>query len=369
MRILKKYVTIIPDQYKDKFIRDICRENFYNTIICAIIIISGESIIYFFFKDQIFNTGFIVLGFIVFNVVFLPVLWISYTKHYLFRIGILRIILFIYLAGILFFSCALSIVPQSELVTINPYIIGVFAIAAFINISPVMSLLLYLSVYIGFFLVLPLYQKNSEIATILQVNAFFMNALAWILSRTAFRMRVSSYIDKKVIEEQNDILKKIAVRDSMTLLLNHENLLKKLAEEIERSRRIKYTLSIMMMDIDNFKNINDRYGHLAGDKVIIKVAQILTGICRSTDIIGRYGGEEYLVIIPDTGLKDAVILAERIRQKIQSTEFTEGIHITVSGGISEYRGESVEDLIKSADMKLYRAKSNGRNRFDIADIN
>ena len=369
MGVVKKYITIIPKQYKDTFLQDICRENFYNTIIYAFIIILGETIIYIFLKDKIFNTGLIVIEFIIFNAAFLPVLWISYTKHYLFRIGVLQIILFIYFAGNLMFSCALSIVPQAELVTINPYIIGVFAIAAFINISPSMSLVLYLSVYTIFFFVLPFYQKNSEIATILQVNAFFMNALAWILNRAAFRMRVSSYIDKKIIEEQNDILKKIAIRDSMTLLLNHENLLKKLAEEIERSRRIQYPLSVLMLDIDYFKNINDRYGHLTGDKVIIKVAQILNDICRFSDIVGRYGGEEYLIITPDTGLKDAVILAERIRQKIQSAEFTQGICVTVSGGISEYKGGSVEDLIKNADTMLYKAKSNGRNRFEIASVN
>lgn len=158
----------------------------------------------------------------------------------------------------------------------------------------------------------------------------------------------------------------MSIRDSMTSLLNHKNFFFRLNQEIEKAKRINYPLSILLMDIDEFKNINDQYGHLVGDEVIVKLAKTLTDTCRTTDVIARYGGDEFVIIMLDTESNEVMILVERIWKTIESTEFPLGIHITVSGGIGGFHGQSAEELIREADVLLYKAKSNGRNRFEKA---
>ena len=161
----------------------------------------------------------------------------------------------------------------------------------------------------------------------------------------------------------------MTMRDSMTSLFNHKNSIKRLKEEIDRAKRIQYPLSVAMIDLDNFKLINDVHGHLAGDEVLIQVANILKKSCRSTDTIGRYGGEEFIIIMPDTDLGEAALLIKRIKENVKEAQFDQGIKVTLSGGVSDYRGESVHGLIRSSDLMLYRAKKKGKNRVEINDTN
>ena len=118
-----------------------------------------------------------------------------------------------------------------------------------------------------------------------------------------------------------------------------------------------------MLDIDHFKDINDRYGHQSGDRVLAAVSSVMLTEARTIDVIGRYGGEEFLIIMPETTLEGAVVLAERIRIAIESLQIA-GIHhaVTASLGISFYSGESLLDFIDCADNRLYAAKNAGRNR-------
>ena len=268
---------------------------------------------------------------------------------------------------ILSLSCALSVFTQNKLASINTYIIGIFGMAAIIYIPSIQNLILYLTVYIAFFFTLPLFQPDPFIIEVFRTNAFVMNVFAWILSGVVFRMRIVHFLNNRQIEEKNELLKDLVRRDSMTSLLNHETSHKMLHSELERAKQIAYPLSLIMIDIDNFKLVNDRYGHIAGDNIIKRVASFLIENCRKTDIICRYGGEEFLIILPNTNLNDSVILANRIRDTIEKSNMENEIQFTISGGICELQNEkTVEELIKKADMHLYAAKSNGKNRFEPA---
>jgi len=365
-KILQSFLIRIPKEYKDEFIRTICKENLFRSIVGSIVLTMVEGVLIIFFREAIFNTVPIVGTFILFNMIYAPILWKSYKKSEECHVFFLKSIQFIYLIGLLLFGCALSIAPQNELASINPYIIAVFAIAAFFYLSPLATFVLFFASYLIFFFLLPQYQVDPKVVEILQVNAFVLNLTAWILSRMVFRMKLVSFIDKIAIEEKNRELKYLVIRDSMTSLLNHENIFIRLNEEIVRAKRIQYALALMMIDIDEFKEINDQYGHQAGDDVIVKVAQILVDTCRETDIIGRYGGDEFIIIMPNTTLQDAGVLAERLREKVEALEFSKGMRINVSGGISELGNhEYAEELIKSVDAQLYKAKANGRNRFEM----
>jgi len=198
----------------------------------------------------------------------------------------------------------------------------------------------------------------------LRVNALVFNLTALLVSRMVYRDKIIYFIEKKLIEEKNITLEELAVRDSMTGLFNHETLFFKLGKEIEAVRNRNGTISVAMIDIDLFKSLNDQFGHQAGDEIIIKIAQILQDTCRAKDIIGRYGGEEFLIISPDTDISGIYRLSERIREKINATVFYNNIHITVSTGISEYQDQNAEKLIKEADDNMYAAKRKGRNRVE-----
>jgi diguanylate cyclase (GGDEF)-like protein len=167
------------------------------------------------------------------------------------------------------------------------------------------------------------------------------------------------------LKETNQVLQRIAITDDLTGLYNRGYLLKQLAEKIEAADCQSGDLSIILLDLDNFKWINDTFGHDFGDKVLERASVIFRSCMRETDLVGRYGGEEFLVILPDADLEKGQVIAERIRESIQSYRWDrESFGVTVSGGLVQYAGESVELLLKRADKLLYQAKDLGRNRIE-----
>lgn len=161
-------------------------------------------------------------------------------------------------------------------------------------------------------------------------------------------------------------LKELALKDGLTTLYNHKTIFELLEKEIHFAIRFKKNLSIIMMDIDHFKTINDTYGHSTGDIVLRKTAEEIKKSVRNVDICGRYGGEEFIVILPESNISEAAIVAERIRNNVEKMEFEQGIKVTISGGIKEFESKlDIALFIEGADKKLYDAKHNGRNRMEI----
>ncbi len=161
----------------------------------------------------------------------------------------------------------------------------------------------------------------------------------------------------------------LAITDGMTSLYNYRHFKECIADEFTRSKRYKRALSLIMVDVDHFKKFNDTYGHQTGDDVLRGVAKILKQSVRSSDIVARYGGEEFVILLPETGKSDAFILAERVRNGIESADLSVDTSssfdgVTVSLGVSaiEEGTEDFKELIKKADSALYQAKENGRNR-------
>ncbi|MEA3371739.1 MAG: diguanylate cyclase [Campylobacterota bacterium] len=168
----------------------------------------------------------------------------------------------------------------------------------------------------------------------------------------------------KELNHKNELLSQLAIRDSMTNMLNHNASIEALSSMKSTALRNGYNLAVIMIDIDFFKSINDKYGHPAGDQVIIKIAEIINKNIRPSDTAGRYGGEEFIVILHNTNEIDAKELAERLRKNIESTKITaiENQSISASFGISVLNPlEPDLDIILQADKALYQAKSSGRN--------
>lgn len=155
--------------------------------------------------------------------------------------------------------------------------------------------------------------------------------------------------------------------DYLTGCYNRAFFEKNAIEELERSNRYHNPLSLLMLDLDYFKRINDTYGHMAGDEVLKQVSETVSGIIRSTDIFGRFGGEEFVVLIPETSVNGAVQVAEKIRLAIEKAVWPVDEIITVSIGVVERNlNESLDDLYRRVDHQLYQAKTAGRNRV-VAD--
>lgn len=164
-------------------------------------------------------------------------------------------------------------------------------------------------------------------------------------------------------------LERLATVDPLTGLWNRREVLSKLQEHIKHAGRCGEELSLLMLDIDHFKRVNDRYGHITGDDVLEKVATLMLHNIRDTDIAGRYGGEEFLIVLPGTDLPHGLSVAERLRQVIEAAEMRElqgnVFSITVSQGFCSYkRGDNIYSLIARTDSALYRAKQKGRNRVE-----
>lgn len=160
----------------------------------------------------------------------------------------------------------------------------------------------------------------------------------------------------------NNYFLRASLTDKLTNLYNYGYFTKRIAEEIARANRYKRPVALIMIDIDHFKNYNDTYGHQKGNQVLIKLSQLITENKRQSDVAFRYGGEEFCIILPETGA-EALELAERLRQKVLEEELPGNVRITISAGISynPYYDESI-GLVERADRALYEAKETGRNR-------
>lgn len=176
--------------------------------------------------------------------------------------------------------------------------------------------------------------------------------------------------DRKELElkltEANKELQVKAVTDSLTGVFNHQFITEALKKKIEIAKRYKQDLSVMMLDLDDFKVVNDTYGHLVGDEVLIQVVDKIQGCMRKADFLGRYGGEEFILVLPRTNLEGAHSLAERIRKNIERCRFDKkGLKVTVSIGVADYNGQNYSGLIHDADSCMYLAKRLGKNRVEI----
>jgi len=214
------------------------------------------------------------------------------------------------------------------------------------------------------------------ISSTLIVAVFFYKppvAEMWkvILNRSLslFVIWVTTFLGVRIKRTEERLIE-MANHDFLTGLLNRREMLARLSVEHSRVNRTDEPLSIIMMDIDHFKNINDVHGHIAGDMVLKEIARRLRDGVREYDLICRFGGEEFLIMAPETAAPRAAELAERLRVMVSDIPFrleaVPPVAITISAGVAQLvEGESIEEMLSRADTALYRAKAQGRNRVEV----
>jgi diguanylate cyclase (GGDEF)-like protein len=179
----------------------------------------------------------------------------------------------------------------------------------------------------------------------------------------AFNTLVSRLREK---ESQGE-LEKLSLTDALTGLYNRRHLMGTLASEVQRSRRLRRAFSVLLADVDRFKQYNDTHGHLAGDAALVKIAEVFRQTTRQVDCVARYGGEEFVVMLLEANMATATLVAERIRARVAQQDLGQGA-LTLSIGVAEYPdgGDTPEELIATADAAMYKAKNAGRNQVVVA---
>lgn len=216
-----------------------------------------------------------------------------------------------------------------------------------------------------------LWMRSLVVAVLFILGMFARQS---ILKHIALDLRMLDYqneLEKEVelrtreLSEKSQQLQIIANQDPLTLLANRRKFNVNLEQEFQRFKRHKQNFSIIIIDIDHFKKINDQFGHNTGDKVIKQFAEVLSDNCRRTDTVARWGGEEFIILSIETDINQALLQANKIITAIRSTDFTEAGNITASIGIScNTDHSSAEAIINHADKALYKAKHNGRDRIE-----
>jgi diguanylate cyclase (GGDEF)-like protein len=209
-----------------------------------------------------------------------------------------------------------------------------------------------------------LWRFTSEVAIAngLVFKALIVTILGYIISSMNYRIRLELHHNQEALEEMNDKLKDQVIRDSLTGLYNNGYTFEFLDRAIEKAKHYDKELSLLMIDIDDFKLVNDNHGHLEGDYVIQSVAKSILDATRDFDVIGRYGGEEYIVVLSNTDLERAKQIAKRILKTISETETHFESKVTASIGVAQWDKDTRHNLIQRADMNLYQAKRNGKNQ-------
>jgi diguanylate cyclase (GGDEF)-like protein len=187
-----------------------------------------------------------------------------------------------------------------------------------------------------------------------------------LVARVRVHLQIVALQDE--LKRRNKRLELLSRTDELTGLSNRRHFMERLGSEFVRSQRYRSSVSLVLLDVDHFKRVNDTYGHIVGDQVLVGVADCMTGLLRRCDVAARHGGEEFAMVLPETPESGALVVAERFRETVEEALFESpdvSVRVTVSLGVATYPGgriETAEDLLRRADQALYAAKNAGRNR-------
>jgi diguanylate cyclase (GGDEF)-like protein len=203
------------------------------------------------------------------------------------------------------------------------------------------------------------------------IRAFSIQMLPWVISFTIISAIAGASYGRArqavtALRQSEQKFRELSITDDLTRLYNSRHFFHQIKKEIERTNRYEHPLSLLMLDLDNFKKYNDTLGHIAGDEVLARAGGILLDSLRKTDTAYRYGGEEFAVLLPETKGEEALHFAERIRQAFENQNLTiptkQDFSVTVSIGVVQYEiGEKLNSFIKRSDKNMYAAKNKGKN--------
>lgn len=274
----------------------------------------------------------------------------------------------------LLFSACIAGVDQAVTSSVTPFVVGSLAVALALPLPASVGAIGHAAALVVFAAMMARAQPDPEIRLSNQVNGLTLSVFAFAMSRVVEGARVREFATRRLIERQqaalekaNEELRRLATQDALTGLANRRHLLARTEQLRAVAARHRRALSVVAFDVDHFKQVNDTYGHAVGDDVLREVAQALRDTLRVTDIAGRMGGEEFVVVLPETPFDGAFEVAERVRQRVERIrlESRPELRVTVSAGVADLdtrAPNAIDEGFARADTALYEAKNGGRNR-------
>lgn len=279
-----------------------------------------------------------------------------------------------YIAVVVIMASGIVIVTFDQLVTTNitPFLLICIISGVVFLMRPLVSLIIYLTSYLAYYFLLALTITDYQILLSNRVNGITAVGMGFLLSIILWRYNYTNIIQKQRIETKQKQLEQMAYYDPLTDLPNRRLLEDLIKREFSLVQRYEHEPVIIFLDIDDFKKINDTYGHPAGDNVLRQMADLLKNNVREADTVARFGGEEFIILMPNASMKEGYDLAERLRKLIMEERFTIGsitLQITSSFGVCSMRdidSQILEDWYFLADKALYLAKQSGKNKVEKA---
>lgn len=270
---------------------------------------------------------------------------------------------FLFMLNLIFISLG-DVLATGSIVA---YLGTIFAVASILVLTNIFCLVLYFSGMI--IMTLALFYLSSRFGLPLQieiVNVVSFTIVAAVMSRLMFFYNLNDFSHRQLIERQRHNLEELATKDPLTKAFNRRKFQELLHQEIALANRVQRTFSLAMFDLDHFKQLNDAHGHLAGDKALQNMSALVQQNIRATDSLVRWGGEEFIILAPDTNAAGMRQLSEKLRKILEEYRTPERLMVTASFGVTEHiPGESPETLIQRVDQALYTAKANGRNTVEV----
>ncbi|MCK9267548.1 MAG: GGDEF domain-containing protein [Alkaliphilus sp.] len=279
-----------------------------------------------------------------------------------------------YIVVIVTMASGVVIVAIDQMITTNitPLLTVSIVIGAVFLIRPLISAIIYFSSYMAYYYLIALTITNQQVLLSNRVNGTTVVSIGFLISVMIWYYNYTNITQRKHIEMQQKQLERLAYYDPLTNLYNRHFFNKIIEKEFSYVQRYGHKSAIIILDIDDFKNINDTYGHLVGDQVLKQLTKLIVGNVRESDTVSRFGGEEFIILAPKISLDGGVALAEKLRKLIAENEFVTGAttsYITASFGVSLLRATEKygpENYFSLADKALYLAKKRGKNRVEKA---
>ncbi|MFY9120251.1 MAG: GGDEF domain-containing protein [Syntrophomonadaceae bacterium] len=279
-----------------------------------------------------------------------------------------------YIVVVVIMASGIAIVTFDQLVTTNitPFLLICIICGSVFLIRPLASFMIYVASYMAYYYSIALTITDQQILLSNRVNGITAVGVGFLLSFIIWHYNYTNIIQKRRIESQQKQLEQMAYYDPLTDLPNRRLLEKLIKRELASVQRYGQETVIIMLDVDDFKLINDTYGHQVGDSILMQLADLLQNNVRETDTVARFGGEEFIILMPNTSVEEGYSFAERIRKTIMEKVFSVGsvtLQITSSFGVSsmgDINSQNLEDYYLLADRALYLAKQSGKNRVEKA---
>ncbi len=277
-----------------------------------------------------------------------------------------------YIVVIVIMASGIAIVTLDQLVTTNitPFLLISIISGVIFLIRPFASFIIYATSYVAYYFSIGLIITDQQVLLSNRVNGITAVGIGFLLSLILWNYNYTNIIQKRRIEIQQKQLEQMAYYDPLTDLPNRRLLEKLIKREFSSMQRYGHETVMIILDIDDFKRINDTYGHLVGDKMLRQVADLLKNNVRESDTVARFGGEEFIILMPKASVEEGYVFAERLRKLIMEKRFTIGsitLQITSSFGVTsidDISSQTIEDYYSLADKALYLAKQGGKNRVE-----